>query len=921
VVHPLPPAPHFVGRDAERSALRNLWQAGFRGVVALVGLGGAGKTAVAARFLDELQGPAGTPRPDGLFVWSFYQEPDAGLFLREAYRYFSRSSVLESPARGAGLLHLLRDALGVGGPHLLVLDGLERVQQQGGDGEDGYGQVEEPLLAGLLTRVAEGVGQTTVLVTSRFPLTDLEPFAGGGYRYLDVGGLDREAARALLGARGVRGDDAALDSLIDAYGAHALTLDHLGGLVGKFLEGDPACAPEMPALMPGEDRQALRLARLLRAYESHLPAAELALLCRLCLLRRSVTEEQIVPLFLCAPVVHTRTARELGEAINYLSSSDKYPEELRSDLASSIQVTIEEALCAAPLAGPEGLFRQEVLRIAENVFQGQDRSLPDDIEELARLYAGKDLDGPSDQLPFSVEERIAFRFLHERYLKLRDHPLLPGPKPPAVLKQAFQYQGMWGHLFAAPGANVSGEAMTSADVLRAWQKTQQQLRHLTGKHFALRQVRALCRVHQQKWSLAGPLAELDAPALRQVLDALVGRHLVLREADGQYSVHPAVRDHFYRLASASQGETWHDLIREQLVSLVRRPGRHLPEDPASLDLVEEAIHHSLQAGRSEQAVWLYTHVLGGLRHLGWKLGEMARGLRLLRGFQPCPDSWALGWFLRALGQLEAAYEHNTQPCFRADIRLLQGRLPEVAAEGDDGRALTAAFLMGQTSQLPPDLLGCAIPRDQILLYRGRLDSVRRTDLLQELYQEIGREGDRARCQLLAAEAARRQADRKMCRKYLDAASGWVLRSGSVEHLCLMHWVRARAARGAGDSAAAQRAVDEGLHVARQAGFGLYQIELSCEAAELRLMCSDGAGAEELAREALRRASAAECQYRWGAASAGHLLGQALAMQGRVTEACVVLEETLELRGRLGDPEAEATEQVLGALGSDGDEER
>ena len=30
--------------------------------------------------------------------------------------------------------------------------------------------------------------------------------------------------------------------------------------------------------------------------------------------------------------------------------------------------------------------------------------------------------------------------------------------------------------------------------------------------------------------------------------------------------------------------------------------------------------------------------------------------------------------------------------------------------------------------------------------------------------------------------------------HLDAASGWILHSGSVEHLCLLHLIRARAAR-------------------------------------------------------------------------------------------------------------------------------
>jgi hypothetical protein len=68
VTHSLPPAPGFVGREAELAALRGMWADGFRGVCALVGLGGAGKTALAARFLNGLMGQGGSPRPEGLFV-------------------------------------------------------------------------------------------------------------------------------------------------------------------------------------------------------------------------------------------------------------------------------------------------------------------------------------------------------------------------------------------------------------------------------------------------------------------------------------------------------------------------------------------------------------------------------------------------------------------------------------------------------------------------------------------------------------------------------------------------------------------------------------------------------------------------------------------------------------------------------------
>ncbi len=78
LVHRLPPAPHFVGREPELQELRRFWAEGRRGVLAVVGLGGAGKTAVAAQFLAELVGSARLPRPDGLFVWSQPFPPPTG---------------------------------------------------------------------------------------------------------------------------------------------------------------------------------------------------------------------------------------------------------------------------------------------------------------------------------------------------------------------------------------------------------------------------------------------------------------------------------------------------------------------------------------------------------------------------------------------------------------------------------------------------------------------------------------------------------------------------------------------------------------------------------------------------------------------------------------------------------------------------
>jgi hypothetical protein len=262
--------------------------------------------------------------------------------------------------------------------------------------------------------------------------------------------------------------------------------------------------------------------------------------------------------------------------------------------------------------------------------------------------------------------------------------------------------------------------------------------------------------------------------------------------------------------------------------------------------------------------------------------------------------------------MDEAYRANNMPYFRADVRLLQGRLPEVAAEGDSIRASAAAFLMGDLPDPPPDVLGLAVPRAQLLLFLGRLRESWDAPRLDRLYADIGWEDHRARVQLILAEVARRQADDNECRRLLEEASGWVLRSGSVEHLCLWHLVRSRAERDAGDLRAARVAADEGVHTARQCGLGLYFVLLLNARAEI-LLPADAQAAEESSRESLAAALDPRCRFLWGASEAGHLLGRALASQWRFAEARDALAGTLTLRERLGDPGVLQTRTLLARL--------
>jgi hypothetical protein len=179
-----------------------------------------------------------------------------------------------------------------------------------------------------------------------------------------------------------------------------------------------------------------------------------------------------------------------------------------------------------------------------------------------------------------------------------------------------------------------------------------------------------------------------------------------------------------------------------------------------------------------------------------------------------------------------------------------------------------------------------------------------------LFHDIGWEGERARGQLFLAEVHRRQGDREQAQARVIEASKWILHSGSVEHLCLLHLIQTRLARSTNDGEAAQHAVGAGIRLARQSGLGLCLIELLCEQAETCLDRADAPAAEHFAAAALERAQSPDCQFLWGAAAAGHLLGWALLKQGKPDEARPFLKLALSRRQRLRDPRLDHTQRLL-----------
>src|SRR5262249_459138 len=160
-------------------------------------------------------------------VWSFYEDPRTESFLACAAGYFMPGP--ESPP-GEHLERLMA-ALRRGPPHLLVLDGLEVVQAEGGAGR-AHGELHDVLLRPLLCSIARGLGRARALVASRFALADLSAWEGSGLFTIRLDSLSEHEAALAWRRWGVQGDSGVLRGLFARIGGHALSVAMVGSYVG-----------------------------------------------------------------------------------------------------------------------------------------------------------------------------------------------------------------------------------------------------------------------------------------------------------------------------------------------------------------------------------------------------------------------------------------------------------------------------------------------------------------------------------------------------------------------------------------------------------------------------------------------------------------------------------------------------------------
>jgi WD40 repeat protein len=231
-----PDVSRFIGRGAALAVIGRWVCDEHCRVLALLGLGGIGKTSLAARLGHDL-----APSFERVYWRSVRNAPAPAEWLGGAIAFLSDQQVLapDGEAERLGLLLKLMRTRRC----LLVLDNLEAVLEPGAHqvayrtGYAGYGAV--------LQTLGQSEHPSCMVLTSRESPPELALLAGeqGPVRIWDVGGLSSAEGQALLSDKRLQGDATAWISLVTRYGGNGLALQVVGesirqvfgGAIGSFL--------------------------------------------------------------------------------------------------------------------------------------------------------------------------------------------------------------------------------------------------------------------------------------------------------------------------------------------------------------------------------------------------------------------------------------------------------------------------------------------------------------------------------------------------------------------------------------------------------------------------------------------------------------------------------------------------------------
>jgi hypothetical protein len=304
IIHPYPLERNFSGRFAERTEISEWWLEGSEPILAIVGIGGVGKSAMVWSWLQhDLRGqrllgsspelythkqetsdivrgrPPRIEHDQGLISgaeaaidesdalvnvpvlwWSFYErEADFDSFLEWFIRDVLQEKPSDLPATSERVERVLQQL--IQSRCLLVLDGFEhellaygqRRQQHCDEtlihqGLPDRRQCIRPEAGVLLQRLAASRSASRVIITSQLLPSELEGLDRKplpGCRTLPLTGLDPGEALLFMRAQGVKGSDPKIEEFCEAFDYHPLSLRVISGRIIHDLQhpGDVGAIP------------------------------------------------------------------------------------------------------------------------------------------------------------------------------------------------------------------------------------------------------------------------------------------------------------------------------------------------------------------------------------------------------------------------------------------------------------------------------------------------------------------------------------------------------------------------------------------------------------------------------------------------------------------------------------------------------
>ncbi len=228
-------APHiasFYGREHELAELKHWIVNDNCQIVAVLGIGGIGKTTCAAILTEQIKHEF-----DYVFWRALQHSPLPEDILGDCIPFLSNQRQVDLPenldSQIALLIDYLRDLR-----CLVVLDNFESVllggHRAGGyrDGYEGYGK--------LIKLLGEKRHQSCLLLTSREKPKELAPLEGTMVRSLQLTGVRQLEGREILEHKGLFGSDKAWADLVNLYSGNPLALKLVSAPIRELFGGDIA---------------------------------------------------------------------------------------------------------------------------------------------------------------------------------------------------------------------------------------------------------------------------------------------------------------------------------------------------------------------------------------------------------------------------------------------------------------------------------------------------------------------------------------------------------------------------------------------------------------------------------------------------------------------------------------------------------